>query len=70
MIKYIHFFILFLVITLSTKAQQLTRRQLDSLYYSAVKIRRPDLLRNINLPFTADTTHLKSATSLFNEIRI
>ena len=70
MIKYIHFLILLLVITLSTKAQQLTGRQLDSLYYSAVKIRRPNLLRNINLPFTADTIHLKSATSLFNEIRI
>ncbi|HVO75239.1 MAG TPA: MXAN_6640 family putative metalloprotease [Ignavibacteriaceae bacterium] len=66
----ISFFFLLLALSLSAGAQQLSSRQLDSLYYSVVRIKRPELMRDINLPFNFTSKHLKSATSLFNAIRI
>ena len=53
----------------AVKAQQLSSRQLDSLYYSIVRIKRPDLLRNVIQTFNVDTTHKKSGTSLFIAVK-
>ena len=69
MFRYISFFLLLLV-SLPSDAQQLRSRQLDSLYYSVVRIKRPDLINNVNLPFVITAKHLKSVTGLFNAVRI
>ncbi|MDR3668792.1 MAG: hypothetical protein P4L35_18295 [Ignavibacteriaceae bacterium] len=64
-------FLLVIIISSITavNAQQLSNRQLDSLYYSIVRIKRPDLLRNIIRTFNVDTTHKKSCTSLFIAVK-
>ncbi|MDR3667477.1 MAG: hypothetical protein P4L35_11600, partial [Ignavibacteriaceae bacterium] len=64
-------FLLVIIISSITavNAQQLSTRQLDSLYYSIVRIKRPDLLRNIIRTFNVDTTHKKSCTSLFIAVK-
>jgi hypothetical protein len=70
MIKYTLTIFLSLIILSTINAQQLSSRKLDSLYNSAVKIKRPGQLRN-NIPaVSAVTPHLKSATSLFNALRM
>ena len=70
MFRYIFYSLLFLTFSSAIEAQQLNSLQLDSLYYSIVKIRRPDLLRNNIEKFSEDTSHIKCGTSLFNAVRI
>jgi hypothetical protein len=60
--------ILFLLST--SNAQQLSNRVLDSLYYSVLSIRRPNLLTGRIQTYNIDTAHKKSATGLFNAVRI
>ena len=68
MFKYI--ILLSLIIYFTVNAQQLSSSKLDSLYYSVIKIKRPDLLRNKIPIVSAVTPHIKSATSLFNAVRM
>jgi len=68
--KYILTSFLLITILLKVNAQQLSSRQLDSLYYSVVKIRMPELLRNQIQTFAADPVRLKSATGLFNAVKL
>jgi hypothetical protein len=51
-------------------AQQLRLNELDSLYYSVLKIRRPDLINQSIEKLSIDTSHIKCATSLFNAVRM
>ncbi len=51
-------------------AQQLDSNQLDSLYYSILRIRRPDLLKNEFQKSAIDTSHIKSATGLFIAVKM
>jgi hypothetical protein len=61
--------ILFLIFSVA-EAQQLNKQQLDSLFYTAVKIRMPELLPGLNQTSKSDTLPLKSATGLFNAIKM
>jgi hypothetical protein len=70
MFKYTLLFFLSLIIFSTINAQQLSSSKLDSLYYSVVKIKRPDLLRNKIPAVSAAAAHIKSATGLFNAIRM
>ena len=70
MFKYTLLFFLSLIIFSTINAQQLSSSKLDSLYYSVVKIKRPDLLRNKIPAVSAAAAHIKSATGLFNAVRM
>ena len=70
MIRYTLSLLLFIIIFSTTNAQQLNSRELDSLYYCVIKVRRPDLLKYIPQTFTSDLVHKKSATGLFNAVKV
>ena len=70
MIKYCLILFLIIIIIPITNAQELNSRQLDSLYYGVVKIRMPGLLRNQIQTIATDTIHIKSATGLFNAVKM
>jgi hypothetical protein len=69
MLKHVTLLLIILFLSSASHAQQLNSRTLDSLYYSVVRIRRPDLLRNMIQTYGVDTIHRKSATGLFNAVR-
>jgi hypothetical protein len=70
MFKYTLVILLSLMLCSIIYAQKLSSRELDSLYNSVVRIKRPDLLRNKKPAVSAVTPHIKSATSLFNAVRM
>lgn len=68
--KYSLFILLLLLISSTIYSQQLSSRQLDSLYDCVLKIKRPDLLTNKTATVSSVAVHRKSATGLINAVRM